>query len=273
MNQNPIRSWSKCRTINAAVTATRKQRVGASVWRSSVHSAMTWLKTPLIVLVVFLLHVMVMSTTVAGESQDEGWIVLFDGQNLDAWQMSSTARWRIEEGAIALPDRTDGSLNNEDYLWTKDTYGDFVLELEFKTCEGSCNSGVFLRTADRSDPVYTGIEMQVSNSQGRAVSRGGTAGAIYDCCAPTKNTVLPPGQWNRCRVICQGPKISVEMNDQLILEMDLDRWTETGRNPDGTTNKFTRPLKEFARTGYVGFQDHGRPVWYRNVRIKRLDPN
>jgi hypothetical protein len=65
----------------------------------------------------------------------------------------------------------------------------------------------------------------------------------------------------------------VELNGQPILEMDLDRWTETGRNPDGTTNKFTRPLKEFDRVGYVGLQDHGRPVWYRNVRIKRLDPD
>jgi hypothetical protein len=205
------------------------------------------------------------------EPKDDGWTVLFDGRNLEAWQMSPTAHWAVEDGVIALRDRTDGSLNNEDYLWTKETYGDFILELEFKTCEGYCNSGVFLRTADRADPVYTGIEMQIGNSRGQAVSRGGTAGAIYDCCAPTKNTVLPAGEWNRCRVVCRGAQISVEMNGQPILEMDLDRWTETGRNPDGTTNKFTRPLKEFARVGYLGLQDHGRPVWYRNVRVKRLD--
>ena len=45
----------------------------------------------------------------------------------------------------------------------------------------------------------------------------------------------------------------------------------TGRNPDGSNNKFTRPLKDFARVGHIGFQDHGRQVWYRNIRIQRLD--
>jgi hypothetical protein len=41
-------------------------------------------------------------------------------------------------------------------------------------------------------------------------------------------------------------------------------------NPDNTKNKFGRALKDFARIGYIGLQDHGRPVWYRNIRIKRL---
>ena len=50
-------------------------------------------------------------------------------------------------------------------------------------------------------------------------------------------------------------------------------WTSGPRpaqNPDGTPNKFKQAIKDFARVGYVGFQDHGRPVWYRNIKIKRL---
>ena len=58
----------------------------------------------------------------------------------------------------------------------------------------------------------------------------------------------------------------------LASEADLDRWSEVGKNPDGTTNKFNRALKDFARIGYLGLQDHGSPVWYRNIRIKSLDP-
>ena len=61
------------------------------------------------------------------------------------------------------------------------------------------------------------------------------------------------------------------LNGELVSEADLDQWTEVRKNPDGTANKFTRPLKEFARTGYIGLQDHGTPVWYRNIRVKRLD--
>jgi hypothetical protein len=208
----------------------------------------------------------------ADGASEAGWETLVDGNKLDAWQMSPTARWVAEDGVVTLADRTDGTLRNDDYLWTRKRYGDFVLELEFKVCEGYCNSGVFLRTADPADPVYTGIEIQVTNSHGAAPSRGGTAGAVYDCLAPTSNTVKPAGQWNKCRITCKGSLIAVELNGEKILEMDLDRWTETGKNPDGTTNKFTRPLKDFARTGYVGLQDHGRPVWYRSLRIKRLEP-
>jgi hypothetical protein len=53
--------------------------------------------------------------------------------------------------------------------------------------------------------------------------------------------------------------------------MNLDQWTEPNKNPDGSKNKFPRALKDFARKGYLGLQDHGRPVWYRNIKIKQLD--
>jgi hypothetical protein len=62
----------------------------------------------------------------------------------------------------------------------------------------------------------------------------------------------------------------VVLNGKQILEMDLDRWTEVRRNPDGTPNKYRRALKDYAREGHIGLQDHGRPVWYRRIRIKRL---
>jgi hypothetical protein len=198
-------------------------------------------------------------------------VCLFDGKDLSAWQMSPTAKWVVEDEVIALRGRTDGSLNNGDYLWTKEKYRNFVLELEFKVCEGYANSGIFLRTSDTSDPVYTGIEIQVSNTYGsEGLSRGGTAGAVYDCLAPTKNTVKKPGEWNQCRITCQDHRIRVELNGERIVEMDLDRWTEPGKNPDGTPNKYTKALKDFAREGRIGLQDHGRPVWYRNIRIRRL---
>jgi hypothetical protein len=211
------------------------------------------------------------SFVIGAEKGQEGFVCLFNGKDISGWEMGPDKSWVVEDGVIALRREMDGREHNSDYLWTKDQYGDFILELEFKVPERA-NSGVFLRTSDLNDPVYTGIEVQVSNSFGRdRLTRGGTAGAIYDCLAPTKNVVKKPGQWNRYRITCKGNKITVVLNGEQIIDMDLDRWTEPNRNPDGSPNKFPRALEDFARVGYIGFQDHGRAVWYRNIRIKRLD--
>jgi hypothetical protein len=202
---------------------------------------------------------------------EAGFMSLFNGKDLSGWIVGPEKSWVVEEGVIALKRDMDGKEHNLDYLWTREPYGDFILELEFKVPQNA-NSGVFLRTADLKDPVYTGMEIQVCNSYGRKeLSRGSTAGAIYDCLAPTANAIKRPGEWNRLRVTCQGNKITIDLNGRQVLDMDLDRWTEPNKNPDGSPNKFPRALKDFARVGHIGFQDHGRPVWYRNIRVKRLD--
>lgn len=192
------------------------------------------------------------------------------GGPMDGWMSEPGSNWVVDGGVIALEGKTDGQEHNGAYLWTRETYGDFLLELEFKIPE-KANSGIFLRTSDLKDPVYTGIEIQVANSHGRAeLSRTGTAGAVYDLQAPTSNPLRAPGEWNRLRIECRGPRILVALNGAEVVNMDLDRWTEAGKNPDGTKNKFPRALKDFARRGHIGLQDHGRPVWYRNLRIDPL---
>jgi hypothetical protein len=215
-----------------------------------------------------------LSSSFANSAPDkDGFVTLFNGKDFTGWTMGPDKSWVIENGVIALKrEKYDGREYNADYLWTVDQYDNFILELEFKIPE-QANSGIFLRTPDLSDPVYTGIEVQVANSYGRKnLNRQGTAGAIYDLLAPSSNPVKPPGEWNHYRITCDKNKIIVVLNGQQIIDMDLDRWTEPRKNPDGSENQFGTALKDFARKGHIGFQDHGRPVWYRNSRVKRL-PN
>lgn len=213
--------------------------------------------------------ILIVLGTLAARAEEE-FVTLFNGRDLSGWFQSSGGRWVVEEGVIALQREGDGREYNHTYLWTEESYGDFVLELEFRVPERA-NSGIFLRTADIDDPVYTGLEVQITNSYGRReLTRGGTAGAIYDCLAPASNPIRPPGQWNHCRITCRDNIVTVELNGEQVINMDLDQWTESGKNPDGSENKFTMPLKDFARAGRIGLQDHGLPVWYRNIRVKRL---
>ncbi|MCL6545217.1 MAG: DUF1080 domain-containing protein [Bryobacteraceae bacterium] len=197
----------------------------------------------------------------------QGFVSLFNSKDLSGWQRA--AHWTVEDGVIALKNRTDRQEHNDNYLWSEKQYGDFVLDLEFKAIEGT-NSGIFLRTSDMKDPVQTGIEVQVAwYASGRPASKG-SLGGLYDLVAPGW-IPFRANDWNRYTILCRGSQVTVLLNGEMTAEADLNQWTEARKNPDGTANKFTRPLKDFARRGYIGLQDHGTPVWYRNIRIRTLD--
>ena len=202
----------------------------------------------------------------------EGWVTLFNGRDLTGWITGPNNHFVVENGELTVKRSTpDGQEHNLDYLWTEERYGDFILDLEFKVIEGT-NSGVFFRTDDLMDPVYTGFEVQVANSYGqRETSKTRTAGAVYDLMAPSKNAINPPGEWNTYRLTCKGSRFQVALNGEKVVDMDIAQWRTAHRNPDGTPNKFSTPGAAFAREGHIGLQDHGQPVWYRNIRIKRLN--
>lgn len=168
---------------------------------------------------------------------------------------------------------TDGVLvaKNHDTLWTKDAYGDFVLDLEFKV-EKEANSGVFLRSGDTKN-VLAALEIQVHESADG--SKYGMVGAIYDAMPPSKSAAKPVGEWNHYTITCKGPQVTVVLNGETIIDANLDNWPEVGKNPDGTPNKFKKALKDFARSGPIGLQGlHGKaqaPVHYRNLKIKALE--
>jgi hypothetical protein len=210
----------------------------------------------------FMVASLVFLTTVGRAAEpEEGWRLLFNGKDFSRWQSASgktpSPGWIVQEGAM-VRQRSAGD------IWTKERFGNFVLDLDFKT-QG--NSGIFIRTDKMNDCVQTGIEIQIDRPARRPSKH--SVGAIYDALAPTKE-VTRPDQWNHAAITVLENRITVVLNGQQIIDMDLNKWTEAGRNPDGTRNKFRRALKDFNREGHIGFQDHGAVVAYRNVRIRPL---
>ena len=197
----------------------------------------------------------------AVEKQSE-WRSLFNGRDLDGWRLNPTNNWVVKDGQIAWKESAVD-------LWTEEEFGDFILELEFK-CSSGCNSGVFIRTGDIKDNVQSGLEIQIWDSVGKTKMEKHFCAAVYDALEPSKNAEKPIDEWNTMRIAARGSAIMVELNGEKVIEMNLDRWSEAGKNPDGTPNKFNKPLKDFPRKGFIGLQDHHKAVWFRNIRIKPL---
>ena len=190
---------------------------------------------------------------------------LFDGNTLNGWAATGNSEsWTIDKGCIHCK-----ALKGKNLYYTGEQFQNFELSLEFKHTE-KANSGVFFRWTDLEDPVQTGIEIQILDTHGREPTTTHCSGAVYDLQAPTRNTCKPAGEWNTMTLYTQDNVIRVTLNDEQIVDMDLNRWTTPGQNPDGTPNKFKRPYCEMTEKGYIGLQDHGGLIWFRNLNITAL---
>jgi hypothetical protein len=200
----------------------------------------------------------------------DGFINLFNGTDLTGWLTGPDNAWVVEDGTLTVKRNYDGKEHNLDYLWAEKEYGDFILELEFKVADQT-NSGIFLRTGNMKDPLYTGLEVQIQNSFGKTqLSNKGTTGAIYDVLAPSMSAEKPAGEWNKCRIICQGQLVKVILNGKQVIDLNVDLWNKPNQNFNEVPNKYPTAIKDFPRKGFIGLQDHGRQVWYRNIRVKPI---
>lgn len=206
---------------------------------------------------------------------------LFDGENLDAWDFAEGS-WEIDgDGAMVcrmgkptLDKNGKPKAKPLGDIWSKAPYGDFELTLSYKLSKGA-NSGVFYRVADTSNKVQSGLEVQLMDNEGYQESHGPRDkrklnGSFYDGKAPSSDPSNPPGQWNTFRLTCEGPRIRIAINGTEVIDVNIDEWDQPGINPDGTTNKFKTALKDFPRSGHIGFQNHGQVVWFKDVVITDL---
>jgi hypothetical protein len=170
--------------------------------------------------------------------------------------------WVIQDGLLVA--------KTGETLWTKESYGNFILDLEFKVAKDA-NSGIFLRTGDIRN-VLSALEIQIHESTDGALY--GMVGALYNAKPPVKDMAKLAGQWNRYTITCQDSRLVLIFNGEQVMDIDLNDWKEANKNPDGTQNKFSIALKDYARVGPIGLQGlHGKeaaPVWFRNLKIKVL---
>jgi len=191
-------------------------------------------------------------------------MLLFNGHDLDGWKNNNgkPVKAHVEDGTVNIHG-TGG------YVLVYDQpFGDFVLKCDVKMTPPPCNSGVFLRVGDLTDPVNTGLEVQVVDGKEDLLH---DFGAIYDLVGPSKDATHGTGEWNTLEISCKGPLVSVRVNGEEVATLNCDDLAQPGLRADGTRHKFgNQAIKDFPRRGYVGLQDHGNNVWYKNIKLKKL---
>lgn len=204
--------------------------------------------------------------SLTAEEKAAGWRLLFNGTSLDGWraykQQTAPAAWKVVNGELTLQGKGGD-------LITKEQFGDFELKLEWKLLKEGGNSGVFFRAVENDDPIYySAPEIQIIDNQRHkdAANATHTAASNYDLDAPARDVTKPVGQWNELRVVVQGPHVEHWLNGVKVVEYEL--WSPEWEAKVKASKFAKMPGYGRAKTGYIGLQDHGDPVAFRNIKIK-----
>jgi cytochrome c len=210
-----------------------------------------------------------------------GWQLLFDGQGTTGWhnwgKTTVGKSWIINDNAIHL----DAKPNPEGH-WQAPDGGDIITAEEYENYElsldwkiGACgNSGIIYNIVeDPSKYEYvwqTGPEMQVLDNACHPDSKfpKHRAGDLYDMIACKHETVKPAGQWNHVRIIIKNGKVEHWLNDRCVVRFTM--FDESWRKLIAGSKFNEMPGFGKARKGRIALQDHGDPVWYKNIKIRKL---
>ena len=215
----------------------------------------------------FLVSILILMFSISIFAGDDGWKSLFNGENTDGWiQKNGIATYRVEDGMI-IGKTAPGSPNS--FLCTGKDFGNFELVFEVNLMNNELNSGVQIRSQTQKPKKgedfgrVNGPQIEIEASG----ENGAEAGYIYgEACGGwmTPNDKLTPhnnfkdGEWNSYKIIAEGSRIRVWINDQLISDL-VDE------------EKF-----ESHPSGFIGLQVHGVgargpfQVAWRNIKIKEL---
>ena len=197
-----------------------------------------------------------------------GWRSLFDGKSMDAWRgyedPTVPRGWRVDDGTITK----DGSVGD---LMTRDQFGNFELELDWKIGKGG-NSGVFYHATQEYDHIYwSGPEYQLLDDANApdGHTRLTSAAAAYGLYAAPAGIVKPFGEWNTTRIVVDNGHVEHWLNGQKVVTYDL--WSPDWNAKVAASKFYAYRNYGMAKRGYIGIQgDHSGSLSLRNIRIREL---
>ena len=174
------------------------------------------------------------------------------------------AGWRIAGGVLSK----DGLVDD---LVTKESFGDFELELEWKIGRAG-NGGIFYRGTREYDHVYwSAPEYQLLDDENAADGRSRltAAAAAYALYGPPAGVVLPFDHWNKTRIVVRGTHVEHWLNGRKVVEYELR--SADWKSRVAASKYATYPNYGLATAGLIGLQgDHPGALAVRNIRIREF---
>jgi hypothetical protein len=218
--------------------------------------------------------------TLTAAEQKQGWQLLFNGKTFDGWRQCNgttmPANWVVEDQAMKVftaTGRKPGQGAGGDILYGVKKFKDFELSIDWQT-EKAGNSGIFFNVREvPGQPIYYAApEVQVLDNvdatDNKEVSH--LAGSLYDMLPAASNSVKPAGEWNTMVIRVKDGRVTHTQNGMKVVEYTL--WT-----PEWDAMVQVSKFKTFkgfiegiAKEGYIGLQDHGYAIWFRNIKIREL---
>ncbi len=214
------------------------------------------------------------------KEKKQGWELLFNGENFDGWrQVNGTGmpdNWTIEDNAMKVftgEGKKPGQGANGDIIYEDKKFKNFELSVDWKASK-MANSGIFynVREVPGKPIYYAAPEIQVLDNKDATDNKidSHLAGSLYDLIAADPKTVNPAGEWNTIVVRVKDGKVTHIQNGKEVLSYTLwtPEWDEMVKN--SKFKNFPGWQEGIAKEGYIGLQDHGYPVWFRNIKIREL---
>jgi len=204
----------------------------------------------------------------ADNTPPTGFVPLFNGRDLSGWkglvanpkerakmspdQLAAAQKkadermrdhWRVEDGAFVFDCKGDS-------LCTAKDYGDFELLVDWKILKDG-DSGIYLRGS---------TQVQIWDPDTKAAMGVGSGGLYNNQKHPSKPSIKadkPIGEWNTFRIRMAGDKVSVWLNDKLVVDNVV------------MENYWERDKPIYPR-GQIELQNHGNTLYFKNVYIKEL---
>ncbi|MCG9972336.1 3-keto-disaccharide hydrolase [Christiangramia crocea] len=235
-------------------------------------------------------------STTADTISEKEWTYLFDGTSTEGWRAyngdSLPPGWVIKDSVLTFDTELGLEQNYEggkDIIYGAEEFDNFELYLEWKLPKGG-NSGIFYHVKEgyggppEISPEYqliddenyadihdlSGYNSQFGVENPEELQDWQKTGADYAMHAvdTTQKVLNPVGEWNSSKIVFTPEKVEHWLNGKKIVE--FVPWSEDWQKKKNSGKWDNAPDYGKFKSGYIGLQDHASPIWFRNIKIKKL---